>query len=396
MAQYEVTLRDYWRILRRRKGVVIFTAFLLGFFSFVLAQIWQPIPEYTADAKIQIESNQSVASLYLESYGYSVGDQIETKISVIQSYPVIRRTAEVMGMMDGATTLADTTLMVLGLQGRIGVSQEGYANILVITATDTNPTMAQNLANTLAEVYREHEFEAKNKQARKTREFVEQQIFAARDSLAGAEDEAKRYREDNDLISIDAQAGVILGRIEEGERNKLSLEQIIAVIEGMLGEIKKEGRLTQETLQGASREHVGDAFSIFVQQLNALNLDRQGLLVQFTEEHPSVKQIDARVDQLTNTMAEELRRRLKTLKADYRHDRGRAGVHGDQGRRGNTLYTRRERRGFDGAAGRRYRRRADVAADGAVGDLFRSAIDLGRNLSHAADQYRIRHGRKGR
>ena len=45
MAQYEVNLRDYWRILRWRKGGVIFTAFLLGFFSFVLAQIWQPIPE---------------------------------------------------------------------------------------------------------------------------------------------------------------------------------------------------------------------------------------------------------------------------------------------------------------------------------------------------------------
>ena len=74
MAQYEVTLRDYWRILRRRKGVVIFTAFLLGFFSFVLAQIWQPIPEYTANAKIQIqiESNQSIASLTMESYGHSV------------------------------------------------------------------------------------------------------------------------------------------------------------------------------------------------------------------------------------------------------------------------------------------------------------------------------------
>ena len=82
---------------------MIFTAFLLGFFSFVLAQIWKPIPEYTADAKIQIESTQSVANLYLESYGYSVGDQIETKISVIQSYPVIRRTAEAMGMTEGMT-----------------------------------------------------------------------------------------------------------------------------------------------------------------------------------------------------------------------------------------------------------------------------------------------------
>ena len=115
MAQYEVTLRDYWRILRRRKGVVIFTAFLLGFFSFVPAQIWQPIPEYTAEAKIQIEANQSMASLYLESFGYSVGDEIETKISVIRSYPVLRRTAVAMRIMENATTLADTTMIVQGL-----------------------------------------------------------------------------------------------------------------------------------------------------------------------------------------------------------------------------------------------------------------------------------------
>ena len=45
----------------------------LVFVSFVLAQIWQPIPEYTAEAKIQLETNQSMASLYLESFGYSVG-----------------------------------------------------------------------------------------------------------------------------------------------------------------------------------------------------------------------------------------------------------------------------------------------------------------------------------
>ena len=317
MAQYEVTLRDYWRILRRRKGVVIFTAFLLGFFSFVLAQIWQPIPEYTANAKIQIESNQSIASLTMESYGYSVGDQIETKISVIQSYPVIRRAAEVIGMMEGATTLSDTTLIVLDLQGRIVVGQEGYSNILVIEATDTNPTMAQNLANTLAEVYRVHEYEAKNKQARKTREFVQQQLFAARDSLAMSEDQAKVFREDHDLISIDAQASLVLGLISESERNKISMQQIITVIDSMQGEIKKEGRLTQKILQGSSREHVGSAFAAFVQQLNAVHLERHGLLIQFTLEHPNIKQLDARIKNLTETMAEELKRRRKTLLANF-------------------------------------------------------------------------------
>ena len=296
---------------------MIFTAFLLGFFSFVVAQIWKPIPEYTADAKIQIESTQSVANLYLESYGYSVGHQIETKISVIQSYPVIRRTAEAMGMMEGVTTLSDTTLIVLGVQDRIDVEQEGYANILVITATDTNPTLAQRLANTLAEVYRQHEYESKNKQARKTREFVEQQIFAARDRLAMAEDEAKTFREDNDLISIQAQASLILRMNSEVENTKNTTQEVIAVIDSMLGEIEREGRLTQKTLQGASREQVGAAFGTFVQQINALHMERKSLLVQFTTEHPSVKQVDARLAQLTDTIGEELKRRRKSLLGNW-------------------------------------------------------------------------------
>ena len=41
MAQYEVTLRDYWRILRRRTGIVLFTVFLLGSFSFAIANLWK-------------------------------------------------------------------------------------------------------------------------------------------------------------------------------------------------------------------------------------------------------------------------------------------------------------------------------------------------------------------
>jgi len=53
-------------------------AFLLGFFSFVLARIRQPIPEYTANAKIHIESNHSIASLTMESCAYSVdGNRVQ-------------------------------------------------------------------------------------------------------------------------------------------------------------------------------------------------------------------------------------------------------------------------------------------------------------------------------
>jgi uncharacterized protein involved in exopolysaccharide biosynthesis len=70
MAQYEVTLRDYWRILRRRKGIVLFTAFLLGFFSFAMASIWKPLPLYKAAAKVQIKASESLTGLYLQAIQY--------------------------------------------------------------------------------------------------------------------------------------------------------------------------------------------------------------------------------------------------------------------------------------------------------------------------------------
>ena len=84
MAQYDVTLRDYWRILRRRKGIVLFTAFVLGFFSLVIATIWKPVPMYRAAAKIQLNSQQAssnaLAQLALSSYSES-SDLIETQLA---------------------------------------------------------------------------------------------------------------------------------------------------------------------------------------------------------------------------------------------------------------------------------------------------------------------------
>ena len=43
-------------------------------------------------------------------------------------------------------------MIVQGLEASFDGDQEAYANIVVISGTDTNPIMAHNLANRLAEV----------------------------------------------------------------------------------------------------------------------------------------------------------------------------------------------------------------------------------------------------
>ena len=92
-----------------------------------------------------------MASLYLESLSYSVGDDTEIKTLVICSGPIPRRTAAAMNEPENATTLADTTMMFRAcLKVDIDVGEEEYANILIISATDINPIIALNLANRLS------------------------------------------------------------------------------------------------------------------------------------------------------------------------------------------------------------------------------------------------------
>jgi|GEM_PF-99932 len=318
MAQYEVTLRDYWRILRRRKGIVVFTAFLLGFFSFVLATMWQPIPIYTAEAKVQlISGQQSIANLYLEAYGAGGGgDDLETQMSVITSFPLLKLVVRALNIP--AETEDDTARVIIGLQSRLDIDQEGYAKILLIKIDDNDPEQAANIVNVVSQVFKEYSDEQKNQQADGHLAFANRQMLEAKDSLRVAEEAARSYREENDIVSIDAEASMMLGQITQAGRDITRIEQVLNVIGGMIREIEIDQELSPRTLQGVNRAQVGDSFMAFAQQLNTLRLDRDALLVQFTENHPAVRQLQAKINLMIENMANELRQRELTMRGDLK------------------------------------------------------------------------------
>lgn len=323
MAQYEVTLRDYWRILRRRKGIVLFTAFLLGFFSFVIASIWKPQPLYRATAKVQINLHQNLTGLYLQTIAYNTGDAIETQQSIITSHPVLKRTAEGLGLLAWTKTAEDTAIVLNDLTSRIATSQEGFTNIIALSATDPQPEQARDLANRLALTYRDYDHEQKNQQAVRHRQFVEKQRGEARRALEEAENRVRAFREKSELISLESQASVNLQGITASEREVQRLQGDLGAVSNMVEEMERNDILSDETLQGASIRRVGETFMALSRQLNDLKLQRDGLLVQFTPDHPNVRQIQVKIDQLGRDLMGELRQRREALRRDLATERNR-------------------------------------------------------------------------
>jgi len=323
MAQYEVTLRDYWRILRRRKGIVLFTAGLLGFFSFLIASVWKPQPLYEATSKVQINLHHNLTGLYLQTIAYNTGDAIETQQSILTSHPVLKRTAESLDLLSWAQTGEDTALVLIDLTRRIKTSQEGFTNIIAIAGTDPSPERARDLVNQLARTYRDYDHEQKNQQAVRHREFVERQRLAARQTLEVAEDRVRIYREESSLVSLESQASVNLQGITQSEREEQRLQANLNAVSAMVAEMERNAILSDETLQRASIRRVGETFMGLSRQLNNLKLKRNGLLVQFTPDHPNVREIQAQIDQLGNNLMGELRQQRQSLQRDLSTERNR-------------------------------------------------------------------------
>src|SRR5438445_6847112 len=97
MAQYEMNIRDYWLIVRRRRLTIIGCVVLTMFFAFFIAR--QKVPDYQATAAVKFEQSMALTGLLVEVLSYNTGDNIETQATLIKSYPILEEVARRMGRL---------------------------------------------------------------------------------------------------------------------------------------------------------------------------------------------------------------------------------------------------------------------------------------------------------
>ena len=98
MAQYELNLRDYWRIIHRRRWVIIFVFIATIFFTAVFTNMQEEI--YQADTTVKVERRLSETALLTQMFVWSPGEFMSTESRVIESGPVIEEVAHRLNLID--------------------------------------------------------------------------------------------------------------------------------------------------------------------------------------------------------------------------------------------------------------------------------------------------------
>lgn len=200
MPEYGMNLHDYWRIIRRRKAVVIFTIFAVLVFTYIFTSL--QVPVYQTSATVKVEDDPAAltggwAALYRT-------ETIASEISIINSRPVARLVAFRLGRVTEKTPEEQIERVAEDLQNKVKAEQIGTSNMIRLTVTSSDPKETANLVNIFAEVYAQKRADDRNKRAREFRESVEEHLNRVTVRLKQAEEELKVFREKYPRVGLGA------------------------------------------------------------------------------------------------------------------------------------------------------------------------------------------------
>jgi len=259
LPQYELNLRDYLRIFRKRK-FIIFSTFLVVFIGSII-YVFIPSPVYQAETTIKIEERKTIAGLLTEWIVYTPADIMDSQTKIIKGFPIMKKAALRLDLIDDTLPLSKIHGVVAGLQARITTETIGRTNIIKITAFAGIPKEAMDLANTVAQVCVEENLLEKTKQARATRTFIEEQLSQLEGRLRATEEVLRKFGDEvkgirlaepihNELIELEFKLAAFLQKYTDEHPQVIQLKEQIKNLEtqlaGFSGKELEYARLTRE------------------------------------------------------------------------------------------------------------------------------------------------------
>lgn len=320
MPQYDVDLRDYWRIIKKRKAVILLMIALVGLCSYGFAKLKEPVPLYQASSAIKIEHQTSLATLLTGGFWYPTENMI-THSYIVTSFPTLVLTAKELGWVPAnleieKIRLTKSAMISLErLKSMIKAEQEEGTNIINILATSKRPKEAALVANAVAEAYRIYNIQEKNRRTIETKKFIEKQLQTTSRNLKQAENDLQAFKEGFGLIAIDEQTRNNLNRLYS-----VQAEYDAAKDQGK--DVAHKLRLLNRIGSDSPEDFEKLMFTVPVdspiyelrKKLSELFLKRQTLLIHLTEKNPQIMEIEDEIQAVFVEMRQELNSQLRTLK----------------------------------------------------------------------------------
>jgi len=170
------------------------------------------------------------------------------------------------------------------------------------------------VANTIARAYQDYNVREKNRKTFETKAFIENQLQLTSNQLKQAEVGLQGFKEGYDLISMDAQTSNTLSRMYDFETQYEKIKKQKDEVTYQLKLIKEKDGLSPGKIERTVFVPDNDSPIYNLRaKLSDLFLKRETLLIDYTEQHPQLIEVNDQIQAVILEIKKELKAFLSVL-----------------------------------------------------------------------------------
>jgi len=241
----ELSLHDYWIVIQKRQGIILFIFFLVLTSSVIYTNLQEPI--YRAMATVQWkELKPASVPRLMDMLMVTSGDPLVSQTKIIVSQRVLEKVAIDLNLAGKDATPQEIDSFVRFLKGVVSTEIIPNTYLIRIYVIHKDPKLAAQLANKIAEAYIWQNLQESLKDIRQIKEFAQKRLSELEIKLKDAEDTLADFKEKEIPSGIAIPLQSNLAALEE---KKTKLLQLYTENHPDVKDIREQISMIKEQLQ---------------------------------------------------------------------------------------------------------------------------------------------------
>lgn len=293
----ELDLMDLIRIIWRRKWLVVALAVVAGVSSYIGSKLSPKI--YEARSKIMVLDKQGGNVSILNEIGGMPKNQVANYVEILKSRSLMLDVARHLGLPTDQKSLKK-------LQGNLAVQPIQGTDTIEIRVQSTEAVQAQRLANTIVKCFLARNLTDNQEDARLARQFIEEQLAVVAVRLAKAELALSRYQREAKIVSPSEEVRQAVEKLAQFEADRAALDVAQAQARARLAKVQELLSAEEQTMVSAKVLARNQVFERYREEISALSAQLAAAQAQYTEKHPAVVALKARIAKLQEDLSREM------------------------------------------------------------------------------------------
>lgn len=359
----EVHLRDYWRVIVKRKWTVL--TFFAVIVTTVMISTFLMRPVFTATTTIQIDKESPVTFNVKEAmfaYDFDTDQYYQTQHKLLKSRALAKRVADTLsqdavaqvsqtasdGVIQNVKALlwpnpkpnpAEAQVVQVAdpgkqeedardglsgaLLGGLEVKPEKGTRLVRLSYDSFHPEMAALVVNTYSKAFIEMSLENRFNSAQQTRDFLARQIEEMKVKLEQSEEKLNQYAASNEIIQVDEKQNTVTQKLAALNADLTKVEQERIQKEALYRQLQAQGEIVMTGSEGKD-DPTGGLYG----ELARAEVEYQQLARVYKADYPKMQTLERRIKQLKASLSKKIRseyeyavKREQMLKAALKEQR---------------------------------------------------------------------------